>query len=58
MQIATVVCTLLPIWEARQGLWSIVVHMVTCQPRTVEDITRNFLKAKPVPLVKPSPRPS
>ena len=36
LQIATAICTILPIWESRGGLWVVVVNMIRCRPAVDE----------------------
>lgn len=36
LQVATAICTVLPIWESRAGLWVVVLNMVRCRPAVDE----------------------
>ena len=35
-QVATAICTVMPIWESRQGLWTVLCNMVMCRPAVDE----------------------
>lgn len=35
-QAATAICTVMPIWESRRGLWTVLCNMVMCRPAVDE----------------------
>ncbi len=61
-QVATAICSIMPIWESRAGLWTVCKNMVMCRP-AVDEVALSELKAdleKPhmarVPGARPPPR--
>ena len=51
MQIATVIATILPLWESRATMWRVMKHVVTCHREVDEDMGKEFNKP-PVPHVR------
>ena len=36
LQVATAICTVMPIWESRAGLWTVTCNMLMCRPAVDE----------------------
>ena len=44
VQVATAICTIMPIWESRGGLWTVTKNMLMCRP-AVDEVALAELKA-------------
>ena len=44
VQVATGICTIMPIWESRGGLWTVTKNMLMCRP-AVDEVALTELKA-------------